>query len=175
MSNRLSLFRPERIFTFRDLNNIQRRLDRMFEDVFAPVSREISEMEAYTPPCDIEEADSHYVVSLDVPGMSRENLKVEISGDNLVISGHRKGERITSTAEPQISERYQGKFYRAMSFPGLNEKSKVEAVYKDGVLRIAVPKAVVEKATSIPIAEDKGGLLHKILGRTEVKKEEKAA
>lgn len=175
MSNRLSLFRPERIFTFRDMNNIQRRFDRLFEDVFTPVSREIPEMEAYTPPCDIEEAESHYVVSLDVPGMSRENLKVEISGDNLVISGHRKEENITSTGEPQVSERYQGKFYRTMSFPGLNEKSKVEAVYKDGVLRVAVPKAVAEKKTSIPIAEDKGGLLHKILGRVEGKKEEKAA
>lgn len=175
MSNRLSLFRPERIFTFRDLNNIQRRLDRLFEDVFTPASREISEMEAYTPPCDIEEADSHYVVSLDVPGMSRENLKVEISGENLVISGHRKEEHITSKAEPQISERYQGKFYRTMSFPGLNEKSKVEAVYKDGVLRVAVPKATAEKRTSIPISEDKGGLMNRILGRIEGKKEEKAA
>lgn len=175
MSNRLSLFRPERIFTFRDLNNIQRRLDRLFEDVFTPVSREISEMEAYTPPCDIEEADSHYVVSLDVPGMSRENLKVEISGENLVISGHRKEEHITSKTEPQISERYQGKFYRTMSFPGLNEKSKVEAVYKDGVLRVAVPKATAEKRISIPISEDKGGLMNRILGRIEGKKEEKAA
>lgn len=175
MSNRLSLFRPERIFTFRDLNNIQRRLDRLFEDVFTPASREISEMEAYTPPCDIEEADSHYVVSLDVPGMSRENLKVEISGENIVISGHRKEEHITSKAEPQISERYQGKFYRTMSFPGLNEKSKVEAVYKDGVLRVAVPKATAEKRTSIPISEDKGGLMNRILGRIEGKKEEKAA
>ncbi|MFM8269314.1 MAG: Hsp20/alpha crystallin family protein [Pseudomonadota bacterium] len=161
--------------SFRDLNNIQRRFDRLLEDVFAPRSSEVESAVDYIPPCDVEETDSHYVVSLDVPGMAKENLHVEVSDDNLIISGSRKEERVTKKTEPQVSERYQGKFFRSMSFPGLTEQSKIEAVYKDGVLRVAVPKAPEAKRKTITIADEKSGFWSKLLGRAEEKREEKAA
>ena len=175
MNTRLSLFRPERIFSIRDINNFQRRFDRLLEDAFSPTVPEPQEVVDYIPPCDIEEADDHYVISLDVPGMSKENLKVEVSGDNLIISGSRKEERVSTKTEPQVTERYQGKFYRSMTIPGLSEESKLEAVYKDGVLRVAVPKAPAMKRKQVPISEEKSGLLSKILGKAEEKKHEKAA
>jgi len=175
MRTRLSLWRPERMFSFRDLNNIQRRFDRLWEDVISPSAMEpLTELE-YSPPCDVEEMDSHYVVSLDIPGLSKENLKVEVSGDNLIISGHRKEERVSEKGEPQISERYQGRFSRSMTIPGLSEESKIEAIYKDGVLRVAVPKAPSAKKKSIPISEEKGSFWAKLLGRAEERREEKAA
>lgn len=175
MNTRLSLWRPERTVSFRDLNNLQRRFDRLWEDVFAPISSEAPSVVDYIPPCDVEETESHYVVSLDVPGMSKEDLNVEVSGENLVISGSRKEERVTKRTEPQISERYQGKFYRSMSFPGLSEQSKIEAVYKDGVLRVALPKAPETKRKTITISDEKSSFWTKLLARTEEKKEEKAA
>jgi len=175
MNTRLSLWRPERAISFRDLNNLQRRFDRLWEDVFAPTPSEAQALVDYVPPCDVEETESHYVVSLDVPGMSKENLQVEVSGENLVITGSRKEERITKKTEPQISERYQGRFYRAMSFPGLTEDSKVEAVYKDGVLRVAVPKVPEAKKKTISISDEKSSFWSKLLGRVEEKRAEKAA
>lgn len=175
MNTRLSLFRPERMMSFRDINNIQRRFDRLLEDVFSPVTIETQNVMDYTPPCDVEETDTHYVVSLDVPGMAKENLNVEVSGDCLVISGSRKEEHISKRGEPQITERYQGRFYRSMSFPGLTEESKIEAIYKDGVLRVAVPKAAGTKKKTVPISEEKSSFWSKLLGKPEEKKEHRAA
>jgi HSP20 family protein len=175
MNTRLSLWRPERSISFRDLNNLQRRFDRLWEDVFTPVSSEAETSVDYVPPCDVEETESHYVVSLDVPGMSKENLHVEVTGENLVITGSRKEERMTKKGEPHISERYQGRFYRSMSFPGLSEDSKIEAVYRDGVLRVAIPKAPEAKKKTIPIADEKSSFWSKLLGQVEEKKAEKAA
>jgi HSP20 family protein len=62
-----------------------------------------------------------------------------------------------------------------MSFPGLKEDSKIEAVYRDGVLRVAVPKAAPAKKKTIEIAEEKSGFWNKLLGRVEEKRETKAA
>jgi len=161
---------------FRELNNIQRRFDRLWEDVFTPFSTPLARpVFDYSPPCDIEESDSHYVVSLDIPGMSREDLKVEVQGDNLIMSGSRKEEYVSKRAEPHVSERYQGKFYRSMTIPGLSEESKIEAIYKDGVLRVAVPKVAAARKKMIPIAEEKSGFWSKLLGKGEEKREEKAA
>lgn len=175
MNTRLSLWRPERMLTFRDINNIQRRFDRLLEDVFSPLSIETQNVTDFSPPCDVEETDTHYVVSLDVPGMAKENLNVEVSGDCLVISGSRKEEHISKKGEPHVSERYQGKFYRSMSFPGLSEDSKIEAIYKDGVLRVAVPKIAASKKKMVPISEEKTSFWSKLLGKPEEKKEQKAA
>lgn len=175
MRTRLSLWRPERMLSFRDLNNLQRRFDRLWEDVFTPSAGEpFNELE-YSPPCDVEEMDSHYVLSLDIPGLSKENLKVEVSGDTLTISGHRKEERVSGKGEPQVSERYQGRFSRSMTVPGLSEEAKIEAVYKDGVLRVAVPKTPIAKKKTVPISDEKGSFWTKLLGRAEEKREEKAA
>ena len=98
-----------------------------------------------------------------------------MQGENLVISGSRKEEHISKKATPKVSERYQGSFYRSMSFPGLSEDSKIEAVYKDGVLRVAVPKVPEAKRKSIPISGEKTGVFAKLLGRVEEKRAEKAA
>jgi len=163
------------MISFRDLNNLQRRFDRLWEDAFAPVSSEAQSVVDYIPPCDVEETENHYVVSLDVPGMSKDNLHVEVSDENLIISGSRKEERVTKKTEPQVSERYQGRFFRSMSFPGLSDESKIEAVYKDGVLRVAVPKAPAARKKTITIADEKSSFWSKLLGRAEEKKEEKAA
>lgn len=175
MNTRLSIFRPERMISFRDLNNLQRRFDRLWEDVFAPMSSETQTVMDYIPPCDVEETETHYVVSIDVPGMSKENLKVEVSDENLIISGSRKEERVAKKTEPQVSERYQGRFFRSMSFPGLTDESKIEAVYKDGVLRVAVPKSPAAKKRTIAIADEKSSFWSKLIGRGEEKREEKAA
>jgi HSP20 family protein len=175
MNTRLSLWRPERSISFRDLNNLQRRFDRLWEDVFSPLSSESEQSVDYVPPCDVEETESHYVVSLDVPGMSKDDLNVEVTGENLVITGSRKEERKTKKGEPHISERYQGRFCRSMSFPGLSEDSKIEAVYRDGVLQVAVPKAPEAKKKTITIADEKSSFWSKLLGQAEEKKAEKAA
>jgi HSP20 family protein len=115
------------------------------------------------------------VLPLNFHWMSKENLHVEVTGENLVITGSRKEERMTKKGEPHISERYQGRFYRSMSFSGLSEDSKIEAVYRDGVLRVAIPKAPEAKKKTIPIADEKSSFWSKLLGQVVETKAEKAA
>lgn len=164
----------------RELNQMQRRFDQLWDDVFTPLSTPFTALPVrsafdYNPPCDIDESDSHYVISLDVPGMRKEDLHVEVQGDNLILSGSRREERVSKRAEPTFAERYQGKFYRSMTIPGLSEESKIEAVYRDGVLRVAVPKEPSAQKKAIPISEEKTGFWSKLLGKGEERREEKAA
>jgi HSP20 family protein len=164
----------------RDINNIQRRFDNLLEELFEPLAPlELRSVGEYSPPCDIEETESHYVVSLDVPGMAKEDLNVEVSGDSLIISGSRKEEHLSKKGQPQMSERYQGSFFRCMSLPGLTEDSKIEAIYKDGVLRVAIPRAYATKKKTVPISAEKTSFWNRLLGRPEEKqketKEQKAA
>jgi HSP20 family protein len=92
--------------------------------------------EDYSPSWDAEETDSHYLLSMDVPGVSKDQLNVEFQGSHLLISGER--------------QRF-GKFRKAFTLPKGVDASKVEANCTDGVLRVYLPKAESVKPRQIKV------------------------
>lgn len=96
------------------------------------------------PAVDVLESKDAYLIHAELPGMKREDIKVEVKDGVLVLSGERKAEKLADGVEYRHAERVSAKFWRSFSLPETVKQDGIEASYKDGVLEIRVPK--VEKA-----------------------------
>jgi HSP20 family protein len=110
---------------------------------------------AMAPACDISETDTHYVVKVDLPGIPKDDVKIEVSENQLVISGERKEEKETKEKNRYLSERYYGSFQRSFALPAGTDSDKIEAAYDNGELKVSVPKATVSHQKTIKIGETK--------------------
>ena len=93
-------------------------------------------------PMEISEAKNYVVVEAEMPGMDSKSLDISLNGNLLTIRGEKKQETKTDNGDCYCTERMYGKFSRSVRLPG-NVKSKedeIKATYKDGVLRIEIPK-----------------------------------
>jgi len=93
-------------------------------------------------PMDISETKDSVVVEAEMPGMDSKSLDISLKGDLLTIGGEKKQETKSDNGDCYCTERMYGKFSRSVRLPG-NVKSKedeIKATYKDGVLRIEIPK-----------------------------------
>lgn len=159
---------------FRAMTRMQRQIDRIFDDFLTGSWNAelpgVSES-VFQPPCDVHETESHYLLSFDLPGMSRNDVKVEMSDNVLRIHGERKDDRQKEKGAHYRSERFYGSFERMLTLPSNIKPEGIEAQFEHGVLHVAIPKAEAAKAHQIQISEGKTGIFQKLLG----KKEEKAA
>lgn len=135
--------------------NPWKMMDRFFEEF---PSRELAgtgtpRQAEFVPPCEVQESASEYLVSLDVPGIPREAIQVEVTENTLNISGERKLERTEEKASRHLVEKYYGTFTRSFSLPPGTDMSRVTAEFKDGVLKIHVPKSAGERRRVIRIGE----------------------
>lgn len=106
----------------------------------------------YSPPCDIEENNAAYLVRLDIPGVKKEDVKIEVMGEDLVVSGERKSERSETDATTTFVERKHGTFRRQFHLGNGVALEKIEANYRDGVLELTLPKAEAKKPIEIKVA-----------------------
>jgi len=168
MSNRLDFWRGSNWNPFRDIMSLQRNMDKMLESMPVDVMATTAH---FNPACDIEESDTHYLVCADLPGVPKENIKVDVTENQLIISGDRQQERKDTKSGTYVTERFSGHFERRFSLPTSIDADKIEAAYQDGVLRIALPKSAYAQARQVKIGE---GKLTGALGRLFSKKEDKA-
>lgn len=159
---------------FRAMTRLQRQIDRIFDDFMTPgVSAEFPAFPeaVFQPPCDVQETESHYLLSFDLPGMSRNDVKIEMSDNVLHVYGERRDERQKEKGAHHRGERFHGVFERLMTLPANVKAEGVEAQFENGVLHVAIPKAEASKARQIQIGEGRSGIFSKLLSR----KDEKAA
>ena len=174
MPYRTSLF----MNPWREVNRLSRMLENFVrESSFAsPVTDELefgSALSGWRPACDIEQTDTHYLVSFDLPGVAKDDLKIEVRDHQLMVSGEREGEKSRSEGETVSRERYSGSFMRSFSLPHAVKPDQVQANLTDGVLRIAIPKGEAAQKKLVPIQSGHSSIFDKLLpGR---KKEEKVA
>lgn len=139
------------------LRSLQWNIDRLFDDFFGadlPFSNEESAW-AFSPTAEIEEADDQYRICMDVPGIPKKNIQVEVRGGNLVVSGERSDERREKERGRRFTERSYGSFCRTFPLPNDVKQDQIKADFHDGVLEIALPKTEVTRAKTIPINEGK--------------------
>ena len=103
------------------------------------------------PAVDVLESKDAYLIRAELPGMKREDIKVEVKDGNLVLSGETKSEQPAEGVEYRHVERVAAKFWRSFSLPETAKADGVEATYKDGILEIRVPKAEEAKPRQIAI------------------------
>ena len=136
-------------------------LDRMFDEpaLFAwPTTLrppELSEPIAWSPQVDVFKRDNRFVTRVDLPGMKKEDVKVEVTNGYLTISGERKRETEEKKDSFYRCEREYGAFYRAVPLPEGLKLDDIKAIFMDGVLEVSVPMAVnpEAKTKAVPIEE----------------------
>jgi HSP20 family protein len=120
---------------------------------------------SFDPACDISEADEHYLMSLDLPGIKKDEINIEVNNNILTVSGERKRESASDKQKVQRFEKSYGFFKRSFTLPTSVDADKVEARYEDGVLELYLPKTQAAKPRHIEIQSGKGaGFFDKILG-----------
>jgi HSP20 family protein len=181
MARNLELWRPQSLFglgPFRELRRLDREMSRMRQDLMEDLNIAFPEapithgFEIF-PSCDFVETPSHFMVSLDLPGVSKENIHVDISESHLKITGEKKKERKEETAQGLYRERNFGKFERILNLGENIKADKIEANFEDGVLRVTVPKKEesAPKIQTIKIGEGKPSLWNRLIGKVEEKVE----
>lgn len=138
---------------FEDLMSIQDELGRFFDEFFGerlPV-RTGKESPAWIPRVDISEKDDEIVVRADIPGMSKDDIKITLADNVLTISGEKKLERDEKKENFHRVERIFGSFQRSFYIPTNVDASKIAAAYKNGVLEVKLPKKEEAKPKEIPV------------------------
>jgi HSP20 family protein len=146
------MFKKQRALTppGRDPFALMRQLTDNFERLFAepawpalpwPTPGTVGAMEATTwfPEVDVFEKDNRLVTKIDLPGMKKEDVKVEVTDGHLAISGERKSETEEKKEYFYRCEREYGTFYRTIPLPEGVKLEDVKATFSDGVLEVSVP------------------------------------
>ncbi|MCI3179216.1 heat-shock protein Hsp20 [Caulobacter sp. CCUG 60055] len=128
---------------------IQREFDRLFDQLGAGWSA-FSGFEL-SPRMDVRETKDKVEIDLELPGMSRDEVKVSIEDDLLRISGEKKTDKTAKDEDYRVCERCYGAFSRTISLPRSADLQQVSAVMSDGVLKISVPKIASGGATAVQV------------------------
>src|ERR1041384_6409732 len=138
----------------RDLVTLQDRMNRLFEDAAHRRARgeeEADERELeqadWSPAADVYNNETEYLIVVDLPGIEREALEISIDDNRLTISGLRAAAE--DTQNMQRVERPQGRFLRRFGVPATVDQKAITAEYKDGVLRLRLPKRKEQKARRV--------------------------
>ncbi len=121
----------------KSLETLKREMDRLFDKFFEAIP--FSEQE-FVPSVDISETDQDIIVQAEIPGVNPKDLDISLNGRLLTIKGEKKSEHEEKRENFHKIERKYGAFSRTLELPADVDPDKVEAVYKDGVLKIKLPK-----------------------------------
>jgi HSP20 family protein len=140
LPERRSRLAPERWEPLGELEQMTERMRRMLDQTFGGFGW-TSPIEAvgWSPLVDIEEGDDGYTVEAELPGVRREDVSIELVGNELAITGEVKERERTGTVRRQT--RRTGRFEFRVGLPDHVDGEKVEATLKDGVLNVRVPKS----------------------------------
>ena len=124
-------------------------LHRLFNTLFE--DRDSSVQQRWMPAMDLVEADDHFLLKADLPGLGEEDVAIELRDNALTISGERKSEHETRERGWYRVERATGKFSRPLSLPEGIDPDAVTASFDRGVLEVRIPKPEAKKPRRIAI------------------------
>jgi HSP20 family protein len=135
----------------RELSSLQSEMNRLFNTVFdAPVAG--SGARRWVPSMDLVETADDFVLRADLPGMTQDDVKIEIEDTVLTISGERKAEHEDRQEGFYRLERAFGSFSRSLTLPKGIDAGAVRAAFTNGVLEVHIPKPEAVKPRRIEIA-----------------------
>jgi HSP20 family protein len=145
----MALMRYRRNDPWKMLETLQEEINKLFDFSFGkiPATKE----EILSPSVDIWEDKDNIYVEADLPGFEQKDIKVSVKGDSLSISAKKEETKEEKKKNYYRCERFQGSFYRELDLPSSVDTSKIKAQYKNGVLKITLPKVEKEKEKEIEI------------------------
>ena len=138
----------------RELNTIQSEMNRLFNTFFETSSPANggSTLRRWIPAMDLVETEDDFVLRADLPGLTDEDVKVEVEDNILTISGERKAEHEERKEGYYRVERASGSFSRSLTLPEGVDAGAVKANFDNGVLEVRVPKPEERKPRKVSIA-----------------------
>jgi HSP20 family protein len=135
-----------------ELDEVSNRLFRLFDDQSPRRSNGVS----WTPPVTVSESADELVFVAELPGLTAEQVTIELENDVLTISGEKVDERTEGDVERNyhLSERSYGSFRRSFSLPRAVSANEAKARFEKGVLEIRLPKAPEAKGRKIEISKN---------------------
>lgn len=139
---------------FKELEEMEKRFATLFGR--APIRKDGDKQESLTvaewaPLVDIVEDEKEYLIKAELPEVKKEDVKVSVQDDVLTISGERKSEKEEKGKKYHRLERAYGSFLRSFTLPEDADGAKVSAEFKDGVLKVHLPKSEKAKPKSIEV------------------------
>ena len=135
---------------FSELNDIQREMNRLFDDFFGERQSGLAEG-AWMPAVDVSENEATMIVRAELPGMKQEDIELNLQENVLTLTGEKKKETKEDQENFHRIERSYGSFSRTFTLPANVKQEEIKATFKDGVLEISLPKAEEAKAKKIAI------------------------
>jgi HSP20 family protein len=133
-----------------EFDSFQREIDRMF-DRFRGGMLDEGTTPTWLPAVDIVEQKDDYIVKVDLPGLTKNDVKITVQNDILTIRGEKKQEKESKEQNVHRMERSYGMFQRSFTLPSSVKSEKIDAVFADGVLTITLPKVEEAKAKEIEV------------------------
>jgi HSP20 family protein len=137
------------------MRKLSDELDRAFGTSFGLPTwqRGAEEFGLWSPAVEVRHDENNLTVAAELPGINKDNVKVEVTNEGLMISGERRYEHEDRRRGFYRSERNYGRFYRLVPLPDGIDPDKAKAQFKDGVLEVQIPlpEAMQRKNREIPI------------------------
>jgi HSP20 family protein len=135
----------------RELDSLQTDMNRLFDSFFQGRASNGQGHRRWVPAMDLVETEEHLVLRADLPGMTEEDVAIEIKDGVLSVAGERKAEHETGKEGFYRVERAFGRFSRSLSLPRGVEAGAVSASFDRGVLEVRIPKPEERKPTRVEI------------------------
>ena len=149
----LTTWKPLReLAPFRDFERMRKEMDRFWDSFLEGTMRRRGEDGTeWFPSLDVSETKNELVVKAEIPGMDSKDIDISLSDGMLTIRGEKKQEKEEKEENYHFIERSYGTFSRSVSLPRDLKHDKISASYKDGVLRVVLPKSEEAKKKEIKI------------------------
>ena len=136
-----------------EMPSIRDRFNRLFDDNLFPVDRSEKTLglSAWNPSVDIYEDDDNIVIKAEIPGVEKDAIHVDVKGRVLTLKGERRNESEVKEDRFYRREMSYGRFERAFTLPAEADPEKIKADFKDGVLKVKVPKPEEHKPRQITV------------------------
>ena len=125
---------------FRDLMAMQDRMTRLIDETLSRIWKEDVAREVWSPPVDILERGNEIVLKVDLPEVSQSEIEIRVEENTLTVQGERRFIKDASEGNYIQIERPYGTFRRTFNIPRAIDQEEIKASYKDGVLRIVLPR-----------------------------------
>ncbi len=136
------------------IEELRREMDHLFDDM-VPFSwfrqRPGDGFDVWTPSTDMVETDDSYIITMDLPGIPKDDVTINFKDNRLTISGERKKEEKQENKNYMRRERYRGSFVRSFTLPNAVKEDDIKAKYKEGVLTINIKKTEESKPRTIKV------------------------
>jgi HSP20 family protein len=155
MAKELEIWRPFRdreLSPLREFERMRRDMDRLWDSFFeGGLRKRGEEVGEWFPALDVSETKNDIVVKTEVPGLDPKDIDISLSEGVLTIKGEKKQEKEEKEENYHLIERSYGTFTRTVRLPREVQSEKISASYKNGILRVTLPKSEEAKKKEIKI------------------------